>query len=104
VLRGKLKGDPGYVETWGTLRGVLEVWEDAGGLLVEGECTDIVELYTWLLPSIRRTHSTKDLTIGHILIPSLDEERARLRIRVRRYLERHSPAMERVPPSRTATT
>jgi len=100
MLRGRLKEDPGYVETWGTFKGVLEVWQESAALLVTGECADIVELYSWLLPSIQNAHPDKDIFLGEITIPDDEAGRAQLRSRVRVLLNRASARMEPVTPAR----
>jgi hypothetical protein len=115
MLRGRLKDDPGYVETWGTIKGVIEVWEEtspAGSestpppnprlspLTLKGEVTDIVELYSWLLPSIQNAHPNQDLYIGDIKTPNYEAERDMLRLEIRAFLEANSDRMEKVTPNR----
>jgi hypothetical protein len=100
MLKGKLKEDPGYIETWGTIKGVIEVWREGKDLVLRGECTDIVELHTWLLPSIQNAHPDEDLYLGDIKIPEFEAERDLLRLEIRAYLEAHSARMERVTPER----
>ncbi|MEO0079328.1 MAG: hypothetical protein ABIK44_01445 [candidate division WOR-3 bacterium] len=100
MLRGRLREEPGYVETWGTYKGLLEVWTEGPQLVVKGECTDIVELYSWLLPSIQNAHPDRDILLGRIAIPETEETRARLRARVRVFLNRNSGQMTVVTPSR----
>ncbi len=100
MLRGGIRSDPGYIESWGTHKGLLDLWQGDAGLLVRGRCTDIVELYSWLLPSIQNAHPGQTLQLEDIAIPELEEERARLRIELWLYLSQHSTAMDRVTPSR----
>lgn len=56
MLRGRLKEEIGYIETWGTFKGLLEPWHTDTGIEIQAICTDIVELYSLLLPSIARAH------------------------------------------------
>ncbi|MEO0068793.1 MAG: hypothetical protein ABIK23_06675 [candidate division WOR-3 bacterium] len=102
MLKGILKKASGYVETWGTFKGVLEVWQAGKDLEVKGACTDIVELYSWLLPSIASAHPEKEIYLGEIRIPETDPERELLKQEIRLFLEENSARMERVEPQRLA--
>ncbi len=102
MLKGRLKETSGYLETWGTFKGLLEVWEKDSDIEVNGACTDIVELYTWLLPSIAAAYPEKEIYFGTIQIPQTEPERELLKQKIRLFLEENSPAMERVEPSRRA--
>uniref|UniRef100_A0A7C2B2Q1 Uncharacterized protein n=1 Tax=candidate division WOR-3 bacterium TaxID=2052148 RepID=A0A7C2B2Q1_UNCW3 len=102
MLRGRLKSDPGYLETWGTFKGILELWQTRTGIEVRGTCTDIVELYSWLLPSIARAFPQNEIELGRITIPDNELERELLKREIRIYLEDNSCRMERVEPSRRA--
>ncbi|MEN9979772.1 MAG: hypothetical protein ABIK38_05440 [candidate division WOR-3 bacterium] len=102
MLRGRLKSDLGYLETWGTFKGLLEIWQTKTGIEVSGTCTDIVELYSWLLPSIARAYPDKEVELGRITISGSDLERELLKQEIRMYLEEHSCRMERAEPSRQA--
>jgi len=104
MLRGKLKDEPGYIETWGTVKAVLEVWREGDNLIIKGECADIVELHSWLLPSIQNAYPNQDLYLGDIRIPRYDAERAMLVIEIRAYLDAHSDRMAVVTPSRRVRT
>lgn len=103
MLKGRLKNQPGYLETWGTIKGVLEIWEAGSDLEVKGNCTDIVELYSWLLPSIASAHTEKEIYLGEIRIPKTELERELLKQEIRLLLEENSEKMERVEPQRLAT-
>ncbi len=100
MLRGRLKEVPGYLETWGTIKGVLEVWQRGEDLEVKGVCTDIVELYSWLLPSIASAYPDKEIYFGEIRIPENEPERELLKEEIRLFLEENSFMMERVEPER----
>ncbi len=100
MLKGKLKNEPGYLETWGTIKGLLEVWERGQDLEVRGFCTDIVELYSWLLPSIASAHPEKEIYFDAIRICETEPEREIVKQEIRLYLEEQSGKMERVTPSR----
>ncbi|OYD15816.1 hypothetical protein CH330_04740 [candidate division WOR-3 bacterium JGI_Cruoil_03_51_56] len=100
MLKGKLKDTQGYIETWGTIKALIEVWHEGKDLVIKGECTDIVELYTWLLPTIQNAHPKKDLLLGPIIFSETEQERNRLMHRVRKYFEKNSYRMEKVTPSR----
>ncbi len=100
MLRGRLKSDPGYLETWGTFKGILELWETRTGIEVRGTCTDIVELHSWLLPSIARAFPHKEIKLGKIIISGNELERELLKREIRMYLEECSFRMERAEPSR----
>lgn len=102
MLRGRLKSDPGYLETWGTFKGILELWETRTGIEVCGTCTDIVELYSWLLPSIARAYPQNEIDLGKIHIPDNELERELLKLEIRMYLEEHSGWMDRAEPGRRA--
>lgn len=102
MLRGRLKDEPGYIETWGTIKGVLEVWQAEEDLEVKGVCADIVELYSWLLPSIASAHPHKEIYLGEIRIPETEHERELLKQEIRLFLEENSGKMERVEPKRLA--
>jgi len=102
MLRGRLRAEPGYVETWGTFKGVLEVEEEGAALVVSGRCTDIVELYSWLLPTIASNHPDKEILLGDITIPDTEVERELLKHEVRLFLEDNSDRMQRVEPTRLA--
>lgn len=100
MLRGRLKETEGYLETWGTINALLEVWLEGEALVVKGECTDPVELHTWLLPSIANAYPDKEIYVGPTLYPENEAERERLKQRVRLRLEENSERMTRVTPSR----
>ncbi len=100
MLRGKLKDSEGYLETWGTIKALIEVWREGNDLVLKGECTDIVELHTWLLPSIQNAHPNKDLLLGAIIFPETEQECDQLKQRVREYLEKNSADMKKVQPTR----
>lgn len=102
MLKGKLRNEPGYLETWGTIKGLLEVWERGQDLEVRGFCIDIVELYSWLLPSIASAHPQKEIYIGAVRICETEPEREIVKQEIRLYLEEQSGKMERVTPSRQA--
>jgi len=102
MLMGKLKNEPGYVETWGTIKGLMEVWERGADIEVRGFCTDIVELYSWLLPSIAAAHPQPEIYLGTIRVCESEPERELLKQEIRLYLEEHSEKMARVTPSRHA--
>ncbi len=102
MLRGRLKNVPGYLETWGTIKGVLEVWQRGEDLEVKGGCTDIVELYSWLLPSIATAHPDKEIYFGEIRIPESEPERELMKQEIRVFLEESSGRMVRVTPHRQA--
>lgn len=100
MLRGRLRDDPGYLETWGTIKARLEVWQEGEDLIVSGDCTDIVELYSWLLPSIQNAYPERTLYLGSIRIPATDAERYLLMLEIRAYFDVHSERMAVVVPSR----
>ncbi len=100
MLKGKIRIDPGYVETWGTIKGLLEVWQRENDLEVRGVCTDIVELHTWLLPSIAAAYPDKEIYLGAIRIPETEPERELLKQEIRLSLEENSAGMQRVEPRR----
>ncbi len=102
MLMGKLRNEPGYVETWGTIKGLMEVWERGADIEVRGFCTDIVELYSWLLPSIAAAHPQQEIYLGTIRVCESEPERELLKQEIRLYLEEHSEKMARVTPSRHA--
>ncbi len=102
MLRGRLKSDPGYLETWGTFKGVLELWQTETGIEIRGACTDIVELYSWLLPSIAHAFPQSEIQPGKITISTTEIERQLLKQEIRMYLEDNSYRMERAEPSRQA--
>jgi len=100
MLKGRLRQDPGYVETWGTFKGVLDVKQEGDALAVSGRCTDIVELRSWLLPTIAASHPGKDLLLGDIAVCDTDAKRELLKLEIRMFLEENSGRMERVEPTR----
>jgi hypothetical protein len=100
MLKGRLNDALGCLETWGTIKALLEVWQEGDGLVVNGECTDIVELHSWLLPSIQNAHPDKVIRLGDIRIPETEAERDLLRLEIRAFLEAHSDRMSRVTPDR----
>jgi len=100
VLKGRLKDTSGYIETWGTIKGVLDVYREEDDIVVQGECTDIVELHSWFLPSIQNAHPKQNIRLGNIRIPNTEAERDLLRLEIRAYLEANSSRMERVNPDR----
>jgi len=102
MLRGRLRTGPGYVETWGTFKGVLEVEEEDVALVVSGRCTDVVELRSWLLPTIASNHPDKEILLGDINIADTEVERELLKHEIRLFLEDNSDKMQRVEPTRRA--
>jgi len=100
MLRGRLRQDSGYLETWGTFKGLLEIWTLPDGLEVKGVVTDIVELHSYLLPSIARCYPDQEVYLGKITIPETCWEQELLKLEIRLYLEKNSSQMERVEPSR----
>jgi hypothetical protein len=100
MLRGRLKSESNYLETWGTFKGILHLYQDENGLTVRGTCTDIVELYSWLLPSIARAYPEQEIYLDTIKIPETDLERELLKLEISIFLEENSCRMERAEPFR----
>jgi hypothetical protein len=100
MLRGRLKSEIGYLETWGTFKGVLHLYQTESGIALRGSCTDIVELYSWLLPSIARAYPDREIDLDAITIPETELERELLKLEIRIFLEENSCRMERTKPFR----
>jgi|UniRef100_A0A7V3PS98 hypothetical protein len=102
MLKGKLRDAPDYLETWGTYKGVIELYTQENGILLTGACVDIVELYSYLLPSIARAYPDQELYHGKIIIPQYETEKELLKLEIRLFLENNSSLMQRVEAARTA--
>lgn len=102
MLKGRLKEEPGYLETWGTIKGLVEVWERTGGIEVRGACTDIVELYSWLLPTIANAYPEKEIYYDRVMVSDTEHEKELLKLTIRLFLEENSAKMVRVEPVRVA--
>ncbi|MEO0108083.1 MAG: hypothetical protein ABIK62_02785 [candidate division WOR-3 bacterium] len=100
MLRGRLKSESGYLETWGTIKGLIEVWQEGNRLVLKGECTDIVELHSWFLPTIQNAYPDAELDFSQVRVPEFEAEQELLKLEIRAHLERHSDRMVRVDPER----